>query len=293
MLNFTSPINTRIAPSPTGNAHIGLVRTAYLNYLAARSTGGKFILRIDDTDSVRSNQIYTDDILNTLSWLGIDFDFTFNQSSRFDRYKSAAYDLVDKGRAIIKDGAVILQPNRKIDSWNDIVSGNMPIPDDKIDAINNLILLRSDGTPTYHFASVIDDIDHDINVIIRGTDHIDNTAKHVYIYDVFDAVLPTFAHVGLIFYIKKKISKRDGISNMQYYKDNGFLSDAILNAVLKMGWSHPDANIDKVLPLIDKAMAISIFKQGHLKSAPSSLDLDKLKWLDKKYKNKLKVNNLI
>lgn len=279
-------MNTRIAPSPTGKAHIGFVRTAYLNYLAARSAGGKFILRIDDTDKLRSQDIYTQDLIATLNWLGLDCDLIFSQSSRFDRYSQVAKQLLDSGKAILKDGAVCLNVDHTITFWTDSISGDIKITDDKFDAIKNLVLLRSDGTPTYHFASVIDDIDFDINWIIRGTDHLDNTSKHVYIYDAMNAPFPKFSHVGLIFYQSKKISKRDGVANMDSYND--VHPSAILNSVLKMGWSHSDPNIDKIHPLIDKDLAIQIFNQGHLRSQKATLDLDKLKWFDKKYKSKYK-----
>ena len=282
--------NTRISPSPTGKAHIGFVRTAYLNYLAARSTGGKFILRIDDTDELRSQDIYTQDLIATLNWLGLDADMLFYQSSRYDRYTKVAQGLIDSNKAIIKDGAVYLNPDFTIKSWTDSIAGNIIIADDKFNAIKNLVLLRSDGTPTYHFASVVDDIDFDIDWIIRGTDHLDNTSKHVYIYDAMNAPLPKFSHVGLIFYQNKKISKRDGVANMDSYND--IHPSAILNSVLKMGWSHSDPNIDKTHPLIDKDLAIQIFNQGHLRSQKATLDLDRLKWLDKKYKSKYKATAL-
>ena len=277
--------NTRIAPSPTGAPHIGFVRTAYLNYLAARNSGGKFLLRIDDTDKVRSQDVFTQDLISTLNWLGLDYDLIFHQSSRYDRYKTLAQQLIDTGKAIIIDGAVCLNSDFKIKNWTDSIAGQIVIGDDKFDAIKNLVLLRSDGTPTYHFASVVDDIDYDINWIIRGTDHLDNTAKHIYIYDSLNAPLPKFSHVGLIFYKGKKISKRDGISNMDYYKN--YSQDAVLNSVLKLGWSHTNPNIDKIYPLIDKDLAIKIFDQGHLRSQKSTLDLDRLTWLNKKYKNKV------
>ena len=280
-------MNTRISPSPTGKSHIGFVRTAYLNYLAARSTGGKFLLRIDDTDKARSQDIYTQDLIATLNWLGLDIDLLFHQSSRYDRYSQVANDLINSGKAIIKDGAVCLNVDYTIKFWTDSIAGDIKIADDKFDAIKNLVLLRSDGTPTYHFASVIDDIDFDINWIIRGTDHLDNTSKHVYLYDVMNAPLPKFSHVGLIFYQGKKISKRDGIANMDSYND--IHTSAILNTVLKMGWSHSNSNIDKIYPLIDKDLAIQIFNQGHLRSQKATLDLDKLKWFDKKYKSKNQV----
>ncbi len=279
-------MNTRIAPSPTGKSHIGFVRTAYLNYLAAKNTGGKFILRIDDTDKLRSQDIFTQDLISTLNWLGLDADMLFYQSSRYDRYQKVAQDLIDSGKAINIDGAICLNADFTIKSWDDSIAGKINIADDKFDSIKNLVLLRSDGTPTYHFASVIDDVDMDINWIIRGTDHLDNTAKHVYIYDAIGAPLPKFSHVGLIFYQGKKISKRDGVSSMDSYRD--YHPSAILNLVLKLGWSHKDPNIDKIYPLIDKDLAIKIFNQGNLRSQKSTIDLDRLKWLDKKYKAKYK-----
>lgn len=283
-------MNTRIAPSPTGKAHIGFVRTAYLNYLAARNSGGKFILRIDDTDKSRSQDIYTQDLISTLNWLDLDADMLFYQSSRYNRYTQVAKQLLDSEKAIMIDGATCLNADFTIKSWNDSIAGDIFIADDKFDSIKNLVLLRSDGSPTYHFASVVDDIDFDINWIIRGTDHLDNTAKHVYIYNAIGASLPKFSHVGLIFYQGSKLSKRDGMSNMDNYRD--YCPDAILNTVLKMGWSHSNPNIDKVYPLIDKDLAIQIFNQGHLRSQKATLDLDRLKWLDKKYKSKYKIVSL-
>ncbi len=280
-------MNTRIAPSNTGKSHIGFVRTAYINYLAARNTGGKFILRIDDTDKVRSQDIFTQDIISTLNWLGLDFDLTFSQSSRYDRYTQVAKQLIDAGKAITIDGAVCLNASFTIKSWTDSIAGDINIADDKFDSTKNLVLLRSDGTPTYHFASVIDDIDYGIDWIIRGTDHLDNTAKHVYIYDAIGAPLPKFSHIGLIFYQGKKISKRDGVSSMDNYIQN-HTPDAVLNSVLKMGWSHTDPNIDKTHPLIDKDLAIKMFDQGNLRSQKSTLDLDRLNWLNKKYLVKYK-----
>lgn len=285
MLNFDKPINTRIAPSPTGNAHIGLVRTAYHNYLAARSTGGKFLVRIDDTDATRSDTKYTDDILATFDWLGLDNDGVVHQSDRYDRYTAVAEDLLFKGLAVSMDNGAVcidLDSTGWISSWTDLVAGTISVSDKVVDTFKNLVILRSDGSPTYHFASCVDDIDMDIDLIIRGTDHIDNTAKHVNLFRLLGlnrTIL--FAHVGLIFYNGKKINKRDGVASMDYYKN--YNPDAILNAVLKLGWSHPDANIDKALPLINKDDAIGLFPIGKLKASKATLDLNKLDWLNKRY----------
>jgi glutamyl-tRNA synthetase len=288
MLNFDKPVNTRIAPSPTGNAHIGLVRTAYLNYLAARASGGRFYVRIDDTDSTRSESKFADDILATFDWLGLDNDGVFYQSNRYDSYGYAAESLLDIGAGAMRDGALYLNVSSFFDKYSDLIAGDIPINKNNIDAIKNLVLMRSDGTPTYHFASCVDDISMNINLIIRGTDHLDNTAKHIHIINAInlgyslDPKPILFAHVGLIFHNGKKISKRDGLADMAYYRDK-YSADSVLNAVLKLGWSHPDANIDKHTPLIDKDVALRIFADGHLKSAKSTLDLNKLDWLEKKY----------
>lgn len=285
MLDFKTAINTRVAPSPTGPPHIGLVRTAYLNYLAARSTGGKFILRIDDTDPVRSKKEFEDNILETFEWLGLDYDDIYHQSKRYDRYRTLAEEIIGGGWAVRgEDGAVFLSPQEFLTEWADIIAGTLPINTKEHEIIENMVILRADGSPTYHWASCIDDMDMGIDLIIRGTDHIGNSPKHLHIFDALGVARPPkFAHVGLIFHNKKKISKRDGISNMETYKSGGYSPDAILNTVLKLGWSHPDAALDKKMPLINKESALGVFKEGHLKSAPSSLDLNKLEWLNKRY----------
>jgi glutamyl/glutaminyl-tRNA synthetase len=283
MLNFGAPKNTRIAPSPTGDAHLGLVRTAYLNYLTARATGGKFIIRIDDTDETRNDDKYTDDILKTFDWLGLDNDGVVFTSSRYDRHRAVADLLMDAGKAVLRDDAVYLNvtDNDIPDSWNDLIIGSVNMNKNNVNAIKNLVLIRANGIPTYHFASCIDDVDMGIDLIIRGGDHIDNAAKHSVLFKLLNATID-FAHVGLVFHNGKKLSKRDNLSDMKYYKDR-YLASTILNGVLKLGWSHKDGTIDKKFPLIDKATALDIFKGGHLKNSKSNLDLAKLDWLNMRY----------
>jgi glutamyl-tRNA synthetase len=285
MLKFDTPQNTRIAPSPTGNAHIGFVRTAYLNYLAARSSGGEFLVRIDDTDKERSKQEYTDNILQTLEWLGLEWDNLQYQSKRYDRYKEVADRLISDGSARVDNGATYLSPCEFQNEWVDLIAGQIPITLKDHESIENLIILRSDGSPTYHFASCVDDFDMEMSLIIRGTDHISNTSKHVHLFQEFGGNTPKFAHVGLIFHNGKKISKRDGLSNMEYYRER-YTPEAVLNAVLKLGWSHPDPAFDKKYPLVDKQMAIELFPEGHLKAVKSTLDTGKLDWLNKRYATK-------
>lgn len=290
MINLTTPQTTRIAPSPTGNAHIGLVRTAYLNYLAARASGGEFILRIDDTDKERSKPEYTENIVKTLEWLGLDFDTMVFQSERFGRYEEVAAYLLEHGLARVQDGALYFNPKHWTETWEDAVAGPMAVTDKDKELTQNLVLMRKDGSPTYHFASCVDDYDMGITLIIRGTDHLTNTSKHAQLFHTLGAT-PKFAHVGLIFHNGKKISKRDGLADMEYYKEK-YTPEAILNAVLKLGWGHPNANLDKEHPLIDRETAFKLFPEGTLKAAKSTLDLNKLEWLNKKYGQRTaKVNH--
>lgn len=289
MLNFQKPQTTRIAPSPTGHSHLGLVRTMYLNWLAARSTGGKFILRIDDTDPARSKQEYEDHIISTFEWLGIEWDEMFHQSERYDLYKSVADKMVVAGLARHDDGAIrgtqnLIGPR----SWKDIIAGEVPITEKDNMITENLVLMRTDGSPTYHFASCVDDIDMGISLIIRGTDHISNASSHACLFNAISHVMgkggtPTMAHAGLIFHNGKKLSKRDDVANIQAYRDGNYHPSAILNAVIKLGWGHPNPKLDKEYPLIDKETALKLFPEGKLKSSQAGFDLNKLESLNKKY----------
>ena len=289
--------NTRIAPSPTGFIHLGNIRTAYHNWLAARSTGGKFILRIDDTDKERNKEEYVDKIFDTFKWLGLDFDETFRQSETEKFNVALAHCLVQDGLAeVIEGGAICLANIPHIpDAWTDIVAGDIKVSDKDRDVLNNIIIVRSDGSPTYNFSSILDDMFSGINLIIRGTDHISNTIKQLVILhavasinDLAKTFLENvkFAHVGLVFEKGKKLSKRDGSSNFDVHKESGAHPDAILNWILRLGWSPSDANFDKTHPIITKDHAKEIFwKDGALRNSSASLDLQKLAFYNKKYKN--------
>lgn len=278
--------NTRIAPSPTGDMHIGTARTAYFNWLAARASGGKFLLRIDDTDLARSDATYSQVILDTMAWLGLDYDGLLYQSQRFDIYNKAAEKLIDFGLARLQDGAVILFPQKIPYQWHDDLSGFIPITDDdKTNMSKGIVLLKSDGSPTYHFASVVDDIETDINWVIRGVDHITNTARQVCIYAAFGKQLPKYCHVGLIHKDKKKLSKRDGAASMLWYRDNGYDPDAMLNFMGRMGWG-PTVD-DRSASLLPRERMLELFLSGgQMRNASSNMDMDKLDWFNKKYKAK-------
>ena len=279
---------TRFAPSPTGVLHIGGARTGYFNWLAARASGGQFILRMDDTDKERSNDDYVFNILETMSWLGLNHDHLLFQSANTDRYLDLAEKMLKQGTAIrLDDGAVIFTTKNQMmrESWTDEIVGNISITDTDLTNMEGMVLVRSNGTPTYNFASVIDDIDSKVNFVIRGHDHTTNTAKQVALYDVFGYELPKFAHVGLIHYHKKKLSKRDGPASMLYYREKGYDCDAMLNFMLRLGWA-PTVD-DKTTKMIDRDRALELFLDGgKMRAAPANMDINMLESFDRKYKAK-------
>jgi glutamyl/glutaminyl-tRNA synthetase len=290
--------NTRIAPSPTGDLHIGTARTAYFNWLAARSTGGKFILRIDDTDQKRNNPEYTKVILDTMDWLGLDYDEIIYQSNRFDIYRGYAAWLVQQGWANIQDGAIIL--NLRLDTklnwpdhWMDEIGGKILITADDLNCADKMVLIKSDGSPSYNFCSVIDDLELNINFVIRGVDHITNTSRQVILYslleDVFTTIskndLPKYAHLGLICVKNKPMSKRDGDSSMLRYINAGFDPDAMLNFLGRLGWG-PTVD-DKTTTLLPRERMLELFlNHGKMKNRNAEFDMRKLESFDRKYKAK-------
>lgn len=289
--------NTRIAPSPTGYFHLGTARTAYFNYLIAKATGGRFILRIDDTDTDRNKDDYYKCIFDTFNWLNLKYDHLDYQSKRLDFYNTVAKKLVDKGRAIVLDnGAIALNYTTNLPTtWTDSIAGVMKITDDDLKNISNLILMKSDGMPTYNFASILDDIDMNVNWIIRGVDHIKNTPKQIAIINAVSDILRTFdikfTHVGLIHHNvdgkSKKMSKRDGAMGVLDYKDSGYISDALLNHILKLGWGHSDPLFDKKYKIITRQDAVDLINFGKFRSIAASHDIKKLDSINKEW---LKIN---
>lgn len=283
----TKTRHTRIAPSPTGYMHLGTARTAYFNWLAARATGGTFLLRIDDTDADRSDDKYLSSIYDTLSWLGFDYDNAFKQSDRLDVYRSYLDKLIANGSVVLRDGAYFVSPavaELIPDTWNDNLNRKpVKVSDYDKGVISNLVIWRSDDTPTYHFASCVDDIDFGINTVIRGVDHLANTAKHILIYRMLGADLPDYFHVGLLTDMNgKKYSKRNGVISVPDLKKFGVGKDALLNFMLRMGWA-PKLD-DKSTKIIDRDRAIDMFwDDGHMRSAPSKVNLDTLDWFNRKY----------
>ena len=281
---------TRIAPSPTGPVHLGTMRTAYFNWLAARASGGKFFVRVDDTDLERSNQKWADQFLKSLEWLGLDWDGLDYQSKRGDRYEAAVCFLVDSGHAS-RDGLRVHldlgdEPlSRNV--WIDSITGDIPIRKDNVGGFNQLTLIKSDGSPTYHFASVVDDIDMEINHVIRGVDHITNTAKQVLLYDLLGDFPPKYSHVGLLRHGGKKLSKRDPAATFQSYIDQGYDPDGMLNFLARLGWGP--RNDDKTTKILNKDRMIELFLDGgSMKSKDANLDLRHLDSYDRKYKGRKK-----
>jgi glutamyl-tRNA synthetase len=295
--------NTRVAPSPTGYFHLGTARTAYFNYLMARATGGRFILRIDDTDLARNKDEYIDDILSIFDWLGLEYDELHYQSDRLGFYNEIIDKLLSDKKAYMADnGAVILKcPNKYPPSWNDTLSGEKKINPINDNFIDGIAIRKGDGMPTYNFCSIIDDMLLDTSLIIRGVDHISNTARQVVIihsvfgYDIRDKC--KFTHVGLIHQnvngVNKKMSKRDGALSVTDYKNQGYPPEAILNHVLKLGWGHPNPHFDKEHPTITKDEAISLIQEGTFRATKSTHDPSKLTHLTKLWNKRIKNENHI
>ncbi|MFH1339548.1 MAG: glutamate--tRNA ligase [Candidatus Omnitrophota bacterium] len=277
-------MRVRFAPSPTGNLHIGGARTALFNWLYAKAKNGKFILRIEDTDRQRSKKEYLDEILQSMSWLGLCWDEMYFQSQRLDIYKKYAQKLIDEGKAYYekpenadKPGEAIVfrvQP-RKI-KINDLIHGEVEFD---AELIKDQVLIKSDGMPTYNFACVIDDALMGITHVIRGDDHISNTPKQVLLYQALGLDVPAFAHIPLI--LGKgggRLSKRTGATAISEYRQTGFLPEALVNYLLLLGWS-PGENRE----IIDIREAAAVFDIKDANKTAAVFDMDKLNWVNNHY----------
>ena len=276
----------RIAPSPTGQLHIGNVRTALFNWLYARSNGGTFLVRIDDTDTERSTDEFKADIVNNLKWLGLDWDEgvdvggsqgDYKQSSRFNRYQEIAYEFVESGLAYDDDGAIRFKvPKSQQIKFNDYVRGEMVF---ETDSVEDFVILRSDKSPTYHLASTLDDVDYGITIIARGEDILPSTPKHILIMQALDADIPDFCHLPLLFGPDgKKLSKRHGDTSVQSFRDKGILKDAMFNYLCLLGWS-PGEDLEK----FDRDLAIERFDFKNVLPHSAIFDDKKLMWMNGLY----------
>jgi glutamyl-tRNA synthetase len=270
----------RFAPSPTGIPHVGNIRTALFNYFFAKSKKGKFILRIEDTDQARKVDGAVEAIEQSLSWLGISWDKKIIQSGNLDEYKTAAKHLVEKGFAKEEEGAVrFLAPEEGILKWTDAV-GHKEI-EFKCSEVEDFVILKSDGFPTYHLANVVDDHAEGITHVIRGEDWIPSTPKHILLYKAFgwEENIPVFVHVPNIHGTDgKKLSKRRGAKSVLDYKKDGILADALLNYLMLLGWSPKDDR-----EILSKAELEKEFELSKINTAPAIFDERKLLWMNGEY----------
>ncbi len=280
-----SEIRVRFAPSPTGYLHVGGARTALFNYLFAKHNRGKLILRIEDTDIERSEKNFEDEILESLNWLGIEWDEgPVFQSQRFDIYREYAKKLLDAGNAYEEktDKGVAIRYKTDLNSikFNDLIRGEIEFKE----GFEDTVILKSDGSPTYNFACVIDDATLGITHIIRGEDHISNTPKQVLLYRVLGLKEPLFAHLPLILGSDRtRLSKRHGAVAVTAYKNDGFLPEALFNFLALLGWSPGDNR-----EILSKKELINIFSLQRINKANAVFDVGKLKWMNKKYLKQVK-----
>lgn len=312
-------VRVRMAPSPTGTLHVGTARAALFNWLYARANGGTFILRIDDTDRERSTEEFENEILGSLKWLGLDWDEgvglggphgSYRQSDRLDRYQEVAQNLVDSGAAYFDDragdelealrrqaqkegkhpGHYIRRPDPQAErgvirlsipqdesvEFDDVVRGTVRFEPQDID---DFVILRSNGTPTYHLASTVDDVDYEITHVARGEDLLPSTPKHILLTRAMGHEEPTYAHLPLLFGTDgKKLSKRHGATSLSDYKEAGFLADAVFNYLAILGWS-PDADTT----VFSRQEAVQAFDLNDVNKNPAAFDPDKLSWMNGEY----------
>ncbi len=311
-------VRTRFAPSPTGYLHIGGARTALFSWAFARRNGGQFILRIEDTDLERSTAESTQAILDAMAWLSLDYDEgPYYQMKRLDRYKAAAESLISRGRAYwcyasteeleamreeqrskgikprydgrwrpekakgktppagVKPVLRFRNPDSGEVSWDDLVKGPISIGNEELD---DLVILRADGVPTYNFGVVVDDRDMNITHVIRGDDHVNNTPRQINIFNALGAPLPAFGHVPMILgHDGERLSKRHGAVSVMQYEEEGYLPEALNNYLARLGWGHGDAE------QFSREQFVEWFDAAHISRSPAKFDPAKLDWLNQQY----------
>ena len=313
---------TRFAPSPTGNLHLGGARTALFAWLHARTYKGKFLIRFEDTDKERSKKEYVDSIISSLHWLGIEPDENpIFQSERTELHKEAALSLLNSGKAYScdctpdqlkkmrdnqiknklqprydgfnrdknlshKEGNVIRfkMPENGTTSFEDKILGTISVNNKELD---DFIILRSDSSPTYNFCAALDDIDMNISTVIRGDDHITNTLKQINILNALNVSIPKYAHLPMVLSSDgKRLSKRDGAVDINDYKQMGYTKEAMVNYLIKLGWSYKDQEIFSVNELM------SLFNLDNVNSSAAKFSEDLLNWYNNKYINMMDIKDI-
>jgi len=280
-------VRVRFAPSPTGALHVGGARTALFNWLFARNKKGVFILRIEDSDFQRSTREAEETILQGLLWLGLNWDEgPYRQSERLDIYRRYAEKLVSEGKGYEEEGALIFKVPPGETSFKDIVWGEIKI---KNETLKDIVMIKSDGTPTYNFAVVVDDHEMGITHVIRGEDHIANTPKQILLYKALGWEVPEFAHLPMILGPdKSKLSKRHGATSVAEYKNLGFLPDAFFNYLALLGWGPGfDREIFSREELIELFSLERVIKRGAV------FDIKKLEWMNAQYIKKTSGEKLL
>jgi glutamyl-tRNA synthetase len=276
------PPVVRFAPSPTGFLHIGGVHTALFNWLFARHEGGEFRLRIENTDTSREVAEATDQIQESLSWLGLDWDgdVTF-QLDRMQRCREEAQRLVAEDKAYEDDGAIrMLMPDEGVTAWDDLIRGRIEQPNEKIE---DLVLVRADGRPTYNFASPVEDWLDGITHVLRGEDHISNTPKQIQILEALGAPLPEYGHLANILGPDgKKLSKRHGATSVEEFRAQGYIPEALVNFLALLGWSYDDKTT-----VMSRDEIVERFTLDRVGASPAVFDFQKLEWLNGVYLREL------
>jgi glutamyl-tRNA synthetase len=284
-------IRVRFAPSPTGKVHIGNIRAAIYNWLYARHTGGKFLLRVEDTDLERSTPEAIQALLECMKWLGLDYDEeAFYQTKNKPRHIEAVERLIASGHAYRcertsrdgKTGEVVMfkMPTEGVIEFDDIVKGKMS---KKAEDIQDFAIVRSDGSPIFHIANVVDDIDQGVTHIIRGDDHVENTFKHIEIFKALGAPVPQYGHLSMIVNQQgKPYSKRDGAAFVGEYRDAGYLPEALFNYLLLLGWNPGDER-----EVLTRDEMVSLFDLEKVHVTAAKFDIKKLQWMNGEYVKRL------
>ena len=276
------PPVVRFAPSPTGFLHIGGVHTALFNWLFARHEGGEFRLRIENTDTSREVDTATEQIQESLRWLGVDWDgeVTF-QLDRMERCREEAQRLLTESKAYEDEGAIRMRmPDEGATAWDDLIRGRIEQPNEKIE---DLVLVRADGRPTYNFASPIEDWLDGITHVLRGEDHISNTPKQIQILEALGAPLPEYGHLANILGPDgKKLSKRHGATSVEEFREQGYIPEALVNFLALLGWSYDDKTT-----VMSRDELVERFTLERVGASPAVFDFQKLDWLNGVYLREL------